>query len=58
MYVYELLIDFDMTTQSSSDSYGLFKTKELAEERLKSLEIKVWQWSEIKKRKVCSWRDW
>ncbi len=54
MYVYELLIDFDMTTRSHSHSYGLFKTKELAEQKLKELELKTWQWSEVKKRKVCT----
>ncbi len=54
MYVYEVLVDYDMTTRSHSHSEGLFKTKELAENHVKYLCLKSWQWSEVKKRKVCT----
>lgn len=52
MFVYEVLVDYEMTTRSDYCSEGLFATKEMAEDYIKSLHLKSWQASTIKERPV------
>lgn len=50
--VWDLEVDYDMTSTSMAHSVGLYATKALAQEALKKLELKSWQWSSIDKRTV------
>jgi hypothetical protein len=52
MIIYELMVDYDMTTRSNTTSEGLFFSREKAEKHRESLNLKSWQWSEIVERTV------
>ena len=52
MFVYELMVDYDMTTRSSPSSEGLFYSRLKAEQFRSGLDLKSWQWSEIVEREV------
>ena len=52
MTVFELLIDMDMTTRSTTQSWGLFSTREKAEQFRDALEIPDYAYVLIQERTV------
>lgn len=48
MKVYELFIDFDCTTRSHPQSYGLFKSRDTAVKALLKYKLHLLQFFEIK----------